>query len=520
MNCKVIVEDISWKGPKLVFCLNVIPKEDIYLTDGKRKYKCIKKNNNCIMCLTNVGQDKMLNGKNWYLELEEQMVEVSSSCVNKLEDCGRVFKYGLGYYAYIIDFHILERNGKMYLMIDATFYKYNKHPEKRDIQCESSSLFSYILKLSKVMIEQSIQIIYVLFSMVRKKNGVLLMSETRTPISGNLKALDDRLKERNVEEKILYYFDKTLDHKKIYIYFHWVLLCWKIAGSKLIFIDDYAPIFKYLTLRRKTTLIQLWHAGIGFKAVGYARFGKEGSPYPYQSGHRKYDYVVVGSERLIPIYSEVFGIPKDRFLPYGLPRLDDYLNQKKIDIYRYSFYLKFPQLKNRKIILFAPTYRGSTQDKAFYPYDKLDYSLIKAWIEQGYAFLVKMHPFVKEKIKIPQSMATYFIDVSKEEDINELFYITDILITDYSSNIYEFSLFNKPIIFFAYDYEEYRILRGMQNRLEELNFGVIALNFKEINSAIMNEEYHMEGLSSYIKQVHNNSGQRSCDQIIAKFMHK
>lgn len=520
MNDFIIVKDLCWRGPVLTFCFNRQPQENVYLTNGKKNYLLTKNGDEYYLCLTNVPDDQMVNGRDWYIVSGKQRVGISPDCAEKLEDKGRVFKYGLGFYAYIVDFQVLEIEGSMYFNMHATFYKNNKHPQKRDFLCESKSVLAYILKLGNCITEHSVQMIYFLFSLLRRKKRVLLMSETRMPISGNLKALDDRMKEKKIRERIIYYFDKTLDHKKISIYFRWIRLIWKIAGSKLVFVDDYAPVFKFLSLRKQTILVQLWHAGVGFKAVGYARFGKEGSPYPYQSGHRKYDYAVVGSEGLIETYSEVFGLSKEHFLPFGLPRLDGYLEENKIEAYREKFYSIYPQLKNRKIILFAPTYRGSTQDRAFYPYEQLDYTLISKWISQGYAFLVKMHPFVKEKITIPDAMQDFFIDVSEGNDINELFYVTDILITDYSSNIYEFSLFLKPILFFAYDYEEYRILRGMQNRLEELNFGVIATKFQEISDAIMNEDFHMDGISEYINKFHNKSNQRSCDQIISYFMLK
>ncbi|MFR2701908.1 MAG: CDP-glycerol glycerophosphotransferase family protein [Longicatena caecimuris] len=93
--------------------------------------------------------------------------------------------------------------------------------------------------------------------------------------------------------------------------------------------------------------------------------------------------------------------------------------------------------------MFAPTYRGNTQSDAYYPYDKIDMDGIAKLCEQDYAFIFKMHPFIQEKVDIPVAYATYVKDLSQYGDINDMFYITDILITDFSSNIYEFALHKK-----------------------------------------------------------------------------
>lgn len=345
------------------------------------------------------------------------------------------------------------------------------------------------------------------------------MSETRTPISGNLKALDQNIKEKYSDKiSVTYYFDKTLDHNKVRIFAGWIKLCWKIAGSSYVFVDDYSPIFKFIDLKGKVKLTQLWHAGVGFKAVGYARFGKDGSPYPYESGHRKYDYVVVGAEELIPIYSEVFGLAEDRFLPYGLPRLDGYLDGKRRESFQNDFYQKYPELRDKKIILFAPTYRGATQKEAYYPYEKLENEVLKRLGEMGYVFCIKMHPFVKEKFDIAEDLKNVVYDFSDYNDINELFYITDILITDYSSNIYEFALFRKPIIFFAYDYREYKLTRGMQTDLKELGVGKVCAEFKEIEEVIEKQDFNMSGIDEYIRRYHCMGDMLACDAIISNII--
>ena len=71
-----------------------------------------------------------------------------------------------------------------------------------------------------------------------------------------------------------------------------------------------------------------------------------------------------------------------------------------------------------------------------------------------------MHPFIKKKIEIPEEYKNNIIDLSSM-DINNLIYITDIMITDYSSCAYEYSFFNRPLIFYRYDKELYEYLRPM-----------------------------------------------------------
>lgn len=141
----------------------------------------------------------------------------------------------------------------------------------------------------------------------------------------------------------------------------WLKLVTKIAKQDFIFVDDYVPIFGYLNLDKRTKLIQVWHAGVGFKSVGYSRFGKSGSPYPTETCHKKYDYVITGSKELVEVYEEVFGIEEDAFLPIGMARLDDFFDEEKIKAVKENFYKEYPELVNKKIILFAPTFRGAVQ---------------------------------------------------------------------------------------------------------------------------------------------------------------
>ena len=74
--------------------------------------------------------------------------------------------------------------------------------------------------------------------------------------------------------------------------------------------------------------------------------------------------------------------------------------------------------------------------------------------------LIRLHPFVRSRTTIGPDLADFAIDVSDHPDINELMLVSDVLVTDYSSAIYEFSLLGRPMVFFAPDYEAYERERG------------------------------------------------------------
>ena len=144
-----------------------------------------------------------------------------------------------------------------------------------------------------------------------------------------------------------------------------------------------------------------------------------------------------------------------------MPRLDGFTDKNKINETIKSIYSKVPMLENKKIILFSPTYRGNGSSTAYYDYTKLDLDRINKYCEDnGFVFVVKMHPFIKEKLEIPEEYKNNIIDLS-DMDINELIYITDIMITDYSSCAYEYSYFNRPLVFYRYDKDLYEYLRPM-----------------------------------------------------------
>lgn len=446
--------------------------------------------------------------REWKEEEKYTKFYITNELGYRLESLDKVFRYK-NYYAYTLNFFVKKFNEDFLTVhMRSMFMVAEKMPTK--------------LRLKKKLIrfaKKTFRCMYKVFDFLHpnKSKKVLLMSETRSPISGNLKALDEQIRKRGIndEYKISYSFFKSLELSNIRLLFKWVGLAWKISKQETIFIDDYSPIFKYIDLnKKKAKLVQVWHAGVGFKSVGYARFGFAG-PEPYNSCHRKYDYAIVGAKGLIPVYSEVFGIDKEKILPYGLPRLDNFLDKERIDVTVRKLHNKYPVLKGKKVILFAPTFRGKGQKSASYPWSKIDlektYELCK---KDNYIFVFKMHPFIRKRIEIPEEYKDRIIDLSDYSDINDLLYLADILITDYSSTIYDFSMLKRPILFYTFDIEQYELINKVHRPIKEYAPGKVCLTYDELLEAIENKDFEIEKLQRYLKENFDEHNKKSTDMII------
>src|SRR5699024_3254131 len=138
------------------------------------------------------------------------------------------------------------------------------------------------------------------------------------------------------------------------------------------------------------------------------------------------------------------------------PRTDVFFDESYKDLSQKRVFSKYPNIEDKKIILFAPTFRGNGHRTAFYPFFKLDLERLASYAKNNNAvILFKMHQLVRNNIKIPKKYENYLIDVHDYTEVNDLLFVSDLLISDYSSIIYEFALLKKPMLFYAFDLEDY-----------------------------------------------------------------
>ncbi len=528
----MLITDIYWERIYLHIRISgaVSAGNQYILTNKDNSKSCplsfSEENSEIILNITNIPSGTMLPEGEWYVKEKNERgeyisVSISDSVCKALSSLDKIFWYNQETKAVIFSLIADYSQGGQTFFIRNAYMKNDNKPQKR-FQSKKNAPLSLKLKGALVsIVGKCLNILYQVLSLFIRKSGnrILFMSENRE-MGGNLKALDDRLKERGLdgEYKISYHFAKALDNKGLRLFLIWFRLVFLCAGQDYIFIDDYEPFFEHINLSKKTVFVQLWHAGVGFKSVGYSRFGMEGSCHPFVSSHRKYDYAVVGGEALRDVYSEVFGIDREKCLAFGLPRNDGYTDEKKIKSFRDGFFEKYPQLRGKKIILFAPTFRGDSVRNAYFPFEVVDQKKIFDMCAEDKVFLFKMHPFVKERIDIKPEYGSRLFDFSDFADINSLFYVTDILITDYSSSIYEFAMLGKPMLFFAFDKDEYEMQRSLHRTLEKYAPGKICRSLDSVIQAIENEDFEKERLNAFVSENITISKTGACDRIIEEIL--
>ena len=203
-----------------------------------------------------------------------------------------------------------------------------------------------------------------------------------------------------------------------------------------------------------------------------------------------------------------------------MPRLDDFLDKEKIDEFRKEFYSQYPALKGKKVILFAPTFRGTGQKDAYYDYEQLDLKQLYEFCGEEYVFLIKMHPFVSDPIEIPKKFRDRIFDFGDYPNINDLYYITDLLITDYSSNYYEYALMKKPVLFFTYDRHMYELTRGVHRSVKECAPGKVCDTFAEMMRALREQDFETEKIERFVEENFGEYDGHACDRVIDKILLK
>lgn len=281
-----------------------------------------------------------------------------------------------------------------------------------------------------------------------------------------------------------------------------------ISTAGYVFLNESTNVLSFLPLRKETVVLQLWHACGAFKKFGKSTadliFGddrKTLEKYPY---HKNYSYVTVSSPEVVWAYEEAMGYENQKgvVVPAGISRTDYFFKGEVKSEAFDKLYKLFPEAKGKKVILYAPTFRGRVAT-ATTP-DILDVEMFKKRLHNDYVLIFKHHPFVKNRPEISLSCRSFARDFTEEMTIEELLVVSDICISDYSSLVFEYSLFSKPMIFFAYDLEKYYDWRGFY------------YDYKDFVPGPIYEDN--ESMIEYIENIDDNFDVRKVSDFKERFM--
>lgn len=258
-----------------------------------------------------------------------------------------------------------------------------------------------------------------------------------------------------------------------------------LSTSKVCVLDAYWPAVSILKHKKELTVIQMWHSLGKIKKSGYQTLNKKGGRSKEFAEllcmHKNYDIVIAGGEAWNNYYCESFDIKEEIIRNYGLPRIDYLLNngEKKKE----NFFRDYPQLKGKKIILYAPTFRRNKEI--------LVDNLVGEINFDEYALIIKKHPI--------QDIVCHHKEVlyCKEYTSLDILTVCDCVITDYSAIAVEAAVLNKKTYYYVYDIDDYIEDNGLNVNPFMSMPGLAFMNAKELVKNIEEGTYNQDVLDAY-----------------------
>lgn len=337
------------------------------------------------------------------------------------------------------------------------------------------------------------------------QNKVVFATHRKKPMSSNFNAVFDELK-KDESLEIYKFLGKTNSVKTLLKrYYH-------LATAKNIFLEDYYKPIYGLTFNPDTNIVQLWHACGAFKKFSFAAIGLEDShSFEFEgNAHAAYTHIISSSQFLLENYAESFNHKINNIHAVGIPRTDLFFDTEMRYKMKNRVLDKYLDLELSTNILYAPTFRGNPSVRHKF-YLNLDWNVIFEKLPDNTKLLIKLHPAVKEIYPpIPDFIKDKVLLLSTNESVEDLMVFCDVLITDYSSLIFEYSLLNKPIIFYPYDLDKYFNERGFYYAYDDYVYGDVVSNTKDLMEAIIQANYKLD---EYAEKRHNfiNKFMSNCD---------
>ena len=330
------------------------------------------------------------------------------------------------------------------------------------------------MKLEQWILKIVLGILNVLTGWMKPQpNRITFISMTMDHLSGDLALIDQALKK---EAKFQIHYDLMQIKKTLWGDFLYFLdLCRQlieIKKSQLVILNDNNYVVSHYK-PRGTKVLQVWHACGAIK--------KFGNQIERSYEIKGYDAILCSSKYWQAIYAEAFEVSCGQVHVTGMPRIDELMDFQNQEKQKEEFLRKNPICRHKKSILYAPTFRGNII-KCF-QVASFDIPKVLDALGDDYVILYKFHPLLPP-VSIDHPRA---VDCQKE-DLYTLMTLSDVLISDYSSVILDYSLLEKPMIAYIDDLEEYEDSIGLNIDYRNEFPGAICTQESDLVQALQNLE--------------------------------
>ncbi|HEU4671360.1 MAG TPA: CDP-glycerol glycerophosphotransferase family protein [Candidatus Limnocylindrales bacterium] len=343
---------------------------------------------------------------------------------------------------------------------------------------------------------------------------VVLATARVSRLEGNLAAIDAALRRRHPDVEVVHLlepYDYGLRGKLAYLA-RVVRGMYHLRRARLFVVDNaYLPVH-VAPHRRRTTVVQVWHATGALKRFGADAARPLAEP-ERRFLHRHYDYVVASGEPAREPYSRALRTPLERVLALGAPRTDFLVDPAALAAARERVLAAHPALAGRKVVLYAPTFRGRGRGKR--AAGTLDAVRLRALLPPEHALVLKTHPNLD-----PSLTATTGFDVVLDPaaEIDHAFAASDVLVTDYSSSVFEWALLRRPLVLLVPDLAEYEADPGLYLDYRTELVGTLATDTDGVAAAILEGRFDLSAYDAFVTRHLGSSLGGASERFVERFV--
>ena len=370
-------------------------------------------------------------------------------------------------------------------------------------------------RLEYLVAGTAVRILGALFGLLPLRRGRVVLATARTDrLDGNLLHLHDAIRRLRPEIDIalvLEPYSYGLLGKLRYA-LRLVRGTYLLRTSPLVVVDNAWLPVHVAPHGARTEVVQVWHAEGALKRFGVDTVAPLAEP-ERTFLHRHYDWVVTSGEASREAWSRAFRTPLDRVVALGSPRTDLFFDAAAMAAARARVLAAHPALEGRRVILYAPPFRGRGRGKR--PGRGLDARRLRAALPPDAALVIKTHPNLDRRLVATEG---YDVVVDPRVDLNDLLVATDVLVTDYSSSIFDVALLRRPLVLLVDDLAEYERDPGLYVDFRTEMIGTQVEDTAGVIEAIANDRFDLAPYDAFIERHLAACDGRASERFVERFL--